>query len=109
MDWSCGQFDFTFIPSSSSCARARFSKSKSICTSPSFLPLFVSGRSVLVAIGVGYIIFYLHENRSHLKLWLGVLLIDLSSTLVFISLLLLIFGTGFGMSEVRLKRIVSTQ
>lgn len=58
---------------------------------PVFLPLFVSGRSVLVAIGVGYIVFYLHENRSHLKLWLGVLLVNLSSASVFISLLLLIF------------------
>lgn len=79
---------------------------------PVFLPLFVSGRSVLVAIGVGYIIFYLHENRSHLKLWLGVLFVNLSSASVFISLLLLIFWkskcnfNNISMSWSRLAAIV---
>lgn len=59
---------------------------------PMALPLFISGRGVLVAVGVGYVVMYLIEHRGAWMLLLGVLLANLSSASVLMCLLLLAFG-----------------
>ena len=60
---------------------------------PMALPLFVSGRSVLVAVGVGYVVMHLIERRGAWMLALGVLLANLSSASVLMCLLVLAFGS----------------
>lgn len=59
---------------------------------PLALPLMVSGRSVLVAVGIGLIVMHLLERRHLWMLWVGGLLSNLSSASVLIALLLLIFS-----------------
>ena len=59
---------------------------------PMALPFLVSGRSVLVAIGVGYIIMHQIERRRVWMLAIGVLLVNLSSASVLMSFLFLAFG-----------------
>jgi len=59
---------------------------------PLVLPLMLSGRSVLVAAGIGYLlIFLLRPSASAWTLWLGALFANLSSASVIASILLLIF------------------
>ncbi|MGM9513394.1 hypothetical protein ACS5PK_03990 [Roseateles sp. DB2] len=59
---------------------------------PFFLPLVLSGRSVLVAAGVGYLlIFLLRPSAPSWTLWLGTLFVNLSSASVMASILLIIF------------------
>lgn len=60
---------------------------------PLLLPLAVSGRSVLVATGVAYIVlFTLNERGRPWMLWLGLLWVNLSSASVLMTLLLLLFA-----------------
>ena len=59
---------------------------------PLALPLLVSGRSVLVAVGIGFIVMHLLERRHLWMLWVGGLLSNLSSASVLMALLLLIFS-----------------
>lgn len=58
---------------------------------PLLLPLFVSGRSVLVAVAVGYIAMNIMERRRQWMLWFGSLLANLSSASVLIAIILLFF------------------
>jgi hypothetical protein len=91
----------THVPSSS--------RHRLLLLLPMILPLFVSGRSVLVAVGVGYIIMYIIEQRSNWMLFIGVLLVNLSSASVLMSLLLLVFAcTKNHFSEQPWKRARTT-
>ncbi len=59
---------------------------------PLALPFVVSGRSVMVAAGVGYVILFLLQPKARAwALWLGVWLANLSSASVLTSILLLVF------------------
>lgn len=59
---------------------------------PLALPFAVSGRSVLVAAGIGYVILFLLRPKARCwALWLGALLANLSSASVLTSMLLLLF------------------
>ncbi|MBX3625492.1 MAG: hypothetical protein KF892_10800 [Rhizobacter sp.] len=59
---------------------------------PLMLPLLVSGRSVLVSVGVAYVLIYLLRRDSGAwNLWLGLGFANLSSASVMTSLLLLVF------------------
>jgi hypothetical protein len=59
---------------------------------PLALPLFVSGRSVLVAAGLGYAVIFLTQPRARTwGLWLGTLFANLSSASVLASILMLLF------------------
>lgn len=60
---------------------------------PFLLPFVVSGRSVLVSIGVAYIVlFMLSERGRPWMLWFGLLAANLSSASVLMALLLLLFS-----------------
>lgn len=73
---------------------------------PLLLPLAVSGRSVLVAVGVGYVVMHLLERRYGWMLWLGALLVNLSSASVLMALVVLLVGEH---SRVRLPRGLAWQ
>lgn len=59
---------------------------------PLLLPLLVSGRSVLVAVGVGYVVMHLLERRRSWMLWAGAFLVNLSSASVLMALIILLAG-----------------
>ncbi|MDB5790422.1 MAG: hypothetical protein JWQ80_446 [Massilia sp.] len=60
---------------------------------PLLLPLALSGRGVLVATGVAYLVLYMQrEGTSRWFLWLGALWVNLSSASVLMALLLLLFA-----------------
>lgn len=59
---------------------------------PLALPVLVSGRGVLVAVGLGYVVMHLLERRNTWMLWLGGLLCNLSSASVLMALLLISIG-----------------
>jgi len=67
-----------------------------------FLPLLVSGRGVLVAISVGYVILYLARvEKSKWFLWVGALFANLSSASVLVVILLLLFFRRGAAAQVR--------
>ncbi len=76
-----------------------------LCLVPLLLPLAVSGRAVLVAAGVAYIVLYMQSShRRAWHLWLGLLWVPLSSASVLMAVLLLMFarphaGAGPGMQR----------
>lgn len=59
---------------------------------PLFLPVLVSGRGVLVAVAVGYVVTYLLDRRRSWMLWAGIIFANLSSASVLICFVLLIAG-----------------
>jgi hypothetical protein len=68
---------------------------------PLLLPLAISGRSVLVAAGIGYLVMYLMRHTRKISvLVIGILFCNLSSASVFSAAALLLFwwpyGLGYG-------------
>lgn len=64
-----------------------------LCLAALLLPLGLSGRGVLVAAGVGYLVLYMQSPlRRWWHLWLGALLVTLSSASVLMAVLLLLFA-----------------
>lgn len=77
---------------------------------PLMLPLLVSGRSVLVSVGVAYVLIYLLRRDSGAwNLWLGLGFANLSSASVMTSLLLLVFVNSEKTSKIgaRLHRVAA--
>ncbi len=59
---------------------------------PLVLPVLVSGRGALVAVGVGYVVMHLLERRRPWMLWVGAFLANLSSASVLMALVVLAVG-----------------
>jgi hypothetical protein len=73
-------------------ALCRRSVHRFVALLPLGLPLFISGRSVLVAAGVGYLLLFALSARGRKgMLWIGTLFANLSSASVLASILLLSF------------------
>ena len=74
-------------------ARVPGSRNQSLLTLiPLFLPILVSGRSVLVAIAVGFVVMSIIERHRNWMLFAGALLANLSSASVLMCIILLAVG-----------------